>query len=440
MFNRLNAEALLWVSLIIKFILALYIPVLGDESYYWFWGQNLQLSYFDHPGMVGWLTWVGSQFTFFPAAIFVRWPFIILSSLSFFIFIKTLRLISKENTLVFWLSFFYLMNPLLGIGGIFATPDIPLVFFWTLSFWLTLKIIETQKSLFYTLLGVSLGLGLCSKYHIVLFPISILISLSLSKQISLIQPKKLLFTIFFGFVFSLPVIIWNYSHDWVSFAFQLNHGFNSRSFSPLWSVTYLLGQTLIFNPFLLIQLLTTDKSNFIKKSAFFQWGFFLMSSFRASVEANWPVTAHIQGLAGINLLNSKFKKWAIIYSISLWFILLGILISDFGQTKFKTLPNSNAATKIWKQISNYSPIYGPTYQMSSLLHLISGTEVLKLNELSRLDFYDSGLFPHPSDKVFYVLKYDTSTWPVWLENTNSKIDQINSFPDYNLSFYRVSRE
>ena len=72
MLKRLNTEALLWGSVFIKFILAFFIPVLGDEAYYWFWGQNLQLSYFDHPGMVGWLTWAGSQLTFLPLTILIN--------------------------------------------------------------------------------------------------------------------------------------------------------------------------------------------------------------------------------------------------------------------------------------------------------------------------------------------------------------------------------
>lgn len=31
------------------------VPPMGDESYYWMWGQRLELSYFDHPPLHGWL-------------------------------------------------------------------------------------------------------------------------------------------------------------------------------------------------------------------------------------------------------------------------------------------------------------------------------------------------------------------------------------------------
>lgn len=435
----LNPEKMLWASLFLKIILALCLPVFGDESYYWFWGQHLQLSYFDHPGMVGWLTWFGSKLTFFPIAFMVRWPFVILGTLSFFLFIKILRQLKQESDTIVWLCLFYLMNPMLGLGSIFATPDVPLVFFWSLSFWLTLQIMATQKTIYYALLGLALGLGLCSKYHIVLFPVSILLSLALSKQISIIQPKKLLLTIFFGLIFSLPVIVWNYNNDWASFAFQLNHGFNGKRFTFLWSLTYVLGQIFIFNPILIFQVYKSARHSFVSKSAIVQWGFFLISSFRASVEANWPVTAHVQGLMGLKLDHSA-KKWSLGYFFAIWILLIGFLFTDYGKTKFDKIPNSFAADKIWNKISTYSPIYGPTYQMSSLLHLTSGHQILKLNELSRFDFYDSGIFPKPTEKSFYALKYDISTWPDWIENKKPQIEKVEILSDYNLALYRISYE
>ncbi len=437
--KQLNPEKILWASLLFKIILALYLPVFGDESYYWFWGQHLQLSYFDHPGMVGWLTWLGSKLTVFPFAFMVRWPFIVLGTLSFFLFIKILRQLKQEPKSIHWLCMFYLMNPMLGLGSIFATPDVPLVFFWSLSFWLTLQIMATQKTVYYVLLGLALGLGLCSKYHIVLFPISILLSLALSKQISVINPKKLLLTVLFGLIFSMPVIVWNYNNDWASFAFQLNHGFNGKRFTILWSLTYILGQIFIFNPVLLFQVYKSLRDSLSCKAGVFQWGFFLISSFRASVEANWPVTAHVQGLAGLRL-DHKVKKWSFGYYLAIWTLLVGFLFTDFGKNKFDKIPNSIAADKIWNKISSYSPIYGPTYQMSSLLHLISGQQILKLNELSRFDFYDSGIFPRPVEKTFYALKYDISTWPEWLENKNPEIEKVETISDYNLALYRISYE
>ena len=427
------------LSILVKLFLAWQLPVFGDEAYYWFWGQHLQLSYFDHPGMVGWLTSIGSQLDFLPYSLTVRWPFVLLSTGSLYLFIIMVQnSITTNKDFRFGLIILYLLNPLLGFGGILATPDVPLIFFWSLSFFVMNRIVLHQKKLDYALLGAALGLGLCSKYHIVLFPITMLLSLFFSKKLSAIQPKKLMLTIFFGLIFSMPVLIWNYQNDWASFAFQLNHGFNGRSYTPTWAITYALGQIFLFNPFLFYQLFQGLKKSFYKNAATLQWIFFLMSSFRAGVEANWPVTAHFQGLVGFPFMNKKIFRLALNYWFLIWAIFIGFYFSTPGQKKISTLPNSQSAEKIWAIVKPYSPLYGPTYQISSLLQLVSGQKILKLYNLSRSDFYDSALFQQPQEKVFYALKYDISSWPLWL--AHAKIQPIQNFPEFTLGLYRIDNE
>ena len=41
--------------------LAGWAPLHDDELYYWCWSKELQLSYFDHPPLLGWLEWLGMQ-------------------------------------------------------------------------------------------------------------------------------------------------------------------------------------------------------------------------------------------------------------------------------------------------------------------------------------------------------------------------------------------
>ncbi len=438
--NSKKFGIILLLTILAKIFLAWAIPVFGDESYYWFWGQHVQLSYFDHPGMVGWMTWLGAKIQFLPAPLLVRWPFIFLSSLSLFFYWQILQE-SKQIDFKFsiWLVAFYLLNPLLGVGGILATPDVPLVFFWTLSYWIFLSILKKQRTIDYVFLGASLGLGLCSKYHIVLFPISIILALALSKRMTEINLKKLSLTFCAGIFFSLPVLIWNYKNDWVSFAFQLNHGFQGKSYSVIWTITYLAGQILLFNPLLMYQLFLNLRKSIAQKAAIANWSFFCLSSLKASVEANWPVTAHISGLAALqDAKNRQFLRPALTYSILIWIIFFGFYFTEFGQQKINKIPTTLTAENIWPKISKYSPIYGPTYQMSSLLQLTSGRQILKLNELSRIDFYDSGLFPMPTEKLFYALKYNTSDWPQWTNRAQKTA--VEFFPDQKLTLYRVTYE
>ena len=177
--------------LFIKFFLATIIPLVGDETYYWVWGKNLQLSYFDHPAMVAVLTHLSQVFGATTSSFGLRWPFVIVSTFTFYVFLKTVRIHNFTN--IIFVSLLFNLNPFLGVGSILATPDVPFLFFWSLCFYFVMKILETQKTVFYLFLGISLGLGFCSKYHTALFPLIIIPALYFNKQLRSINIKKLIF-------------------------------------------------------------------------------------------------------------------------------------------------------------------------------------------------------------------------------------------------------
>lgn len=322
---------------------------------------------------------------------------------------------------------------MLGIGGIFATPDVPLIFFWGGSFYFFLKSLRNQKWLDYLLLGVFLGLGFCSKYHIVLFVPTILLYLGLSKQFGKINSFKLGLTSFSGLVFSLPVIIWNYQNNWESFLFQFNHGFNRNQYNLEWSTSYLIGQILIFSPFLFYTLVHSWKKSEFSTLAFAQWLFFLYSSTKAPVEANWPIAAHAQGTTSLDFEKMNLK-WSLGYWTFIYLFLIVFICSPFGQDKIQNVPNADEIRKILPDILGHQPLYGPSYQISSLIHYLSGQDIKKLPRLSRYDFYDQ-LQDIPTTKKLFLLKHANSWLPEWTEKY--KKTDIKKFKEYNLELIRL---
>lgn len=437
--------SLLFLSLVLlKTIVAWIFPVVGDETYYWVWGQNLQLSYYDHPAGVGLLTWLSAWLqSFIPMiskSVSLRLPFIILSTLTLFIWLKIFLQKNQTASDMKWFVIFYMLNPLLGVGGIFATPDVPLLFFWSLSYYCVLQIIKTQKKTWYILLGVFLGLGFCSKYHIVLFPLTLIISLFFSRQLKQIQIYRLLLTFVFGLTFSLPVLIWNYQNHWVSFLFQINHGLSSKNFEVSWPLGYFMGQILLFNPVLIFVLLKKTKAHFDKNMSLTQWGFFTYSSTKALVEANWPITAHVHGLSAVISRSISYYKSALLYWLVVWTLLIATAFTSFGKNKFNNLPQSVAAKEIYQAVQSYKPLYGPSYQMASLLTFVSGEQIPKLKNLSRFDFYDSLAISQPSRTPFYVLKYISTDWPIDFSNLKQKPVLIKKLDKYKLELYLINNE
>lgn len=433
------------IPFFIKIIISYFTPIVGDEAYYWFWSQNLQLSYFDHPAMIAWILKISSEISnliHIPHSLGLRFTIIFLSTYTFYIWVKIFNFNhDKSKQSVFLFTSFYMLNPLLGFGGIIATPDIPLMLFWALSALTVKKIIQHHRSFDYAALGLFLGLGFCSKYHIVLFPMTYLVFFIINKQISQFHIKKVGLTLLFGLIFSLPVLMWNYQNDFSSFKFQLSHGLGSSEkttqYDWLWTAFYLIGQIIIFNPILIYELINHVKNNFSKSLSIYQWIFFTYSSFKAKVEANWPIVSHAQALQSLNYNNIKIIRWAFTYWTVIWVTIMILLFTPLGQKKIRALPTSLTVEDIYPQIKSYSPLYGPTYQMSSLISLMTDLKVPKLPGLSRYDFFDA-VIETPADPKFFVLKYESTTWPN--QYSRYKKTKLESFEKYKLELYELMNE
>ena len=208
----------------------------------------------------------------------------------------------------------------------------------------------------------------------------------------------------------------------------------------MWTVSYLSGQIFLFNPIILFYLFKNVRNSVSKNIALVQWTFFISSSFKAVVEANWPMTSHAQGLLSIRSDFKKYYKASVIYWCVIWIILISFIVSPFSTRHLVRIPQSYSAQEIYSLTKNYRPLFGPTYQMASLMHAISNEPIYKLDGLSRHDFYDSlkdSLPTHEMEK-FYVLKYVKTNWPEWTDDY--KIKKVLDIPKYDLQLYEVSYE
>jgi hypothetical protein len=84
------------------------------------------------------------------------------------------------------------------------------------------KYIQTNKVTALYAVGVCIGLMLLSKYTGVVLVLGILLFLIGSPYRSLFKSIHFYLAILVAFVFFIPVIYWNYLHDWQSFSYQLN--------------------------------------------------------------------------------------------------------------------------------------------------------------------------------------------------------------------------
>lgn len=425
----MNSFLRVWlIALVVKTIVAIWLPFANDESYYWVWGHHPQLSYFDHPPMVGWLFSLGTLLEIFGNA--ARLPAVWLGHLTLLVWNRILAPYLDEKQRTHWLLF-VIFSPFLGVGSIIVTPDIPLLFFWSLSLLILLTLLERPTPLLYLGLGTTLGLGFCSKYLIVLFVPIALLWLAWSGLWRKILWRWVPLTIIAGLAFCLPVIIWNWQNEWVSFAFQLNHGLKSQTWKPSWPLEYLGAQIGLLFPTVVVFALMRREPSPLRFLYFFGWlplAFFFYTSFKARVEANWPIMA-FPAVLTLAFVNMKNRRW-LYGTMAVW--ILATLIA-FTQVIHPWIPMDPKKLKTF-ELTKYDPVaeeivntrlkdvYLDSYQAASSVSYKLRRQFYKLPGINRRDLYDFLPQSYPTADHFTFINEWGQPLPDWLTEKGYKVD------------------
>jgi len=216
---KLAAAGLIGYGIVIRLFYLGLPELMEQEAYYWNYANHFDLSYLDHPPMVASLIWLGT--TLFGTNEFgVRVAgFGCWFVTAFFGYRLSSRLFGRTAgigavVLLSWLPIYY------G-SGMIMTPEAPLLAAWSaLLYFLYRSLFDNKRSAWFGV-GLSLGLGMISKYTIVLLGPAIICFMVLDRNARrwFLRPDPYLAVCLALVIFS-PVLIWNYQHDWVSFLFQ----------------------------------------------------------------------------------------------------------------------------------------------------------------------------------------------------------------------------
>ena len=277
-----------------------FIPLHGDEAYYWMWSHHLQSGYFDHPPMIAYLIHLSNYIS--ESQWGVRLVNILAMSVAALYIFKLTHEIFDEKTALNALLIFSSIT-LVHAGYILTTTDSPLILFWSLTLYYSYKALFYNRWRDYILAGILLGFMMLSKYTAILFVLFILIFILLKKRRILINIKFYL-ALFIALFIVSPMVLWNFQHDWISFAFQLEYrGSRDNAIYPHLFFEFFAGQFGIFSPiftgvffFYLIKerlFFRYDKLFFIALSAVTILLFFFYKSFYTRMELNFAAPAYI---------------------------------------------------------------------------------------------------------------------------------------------------
>lgn len=334
MFSKIKPSTEIWIIFgVILFFSLLRLFINGhlglapDEAYYWYWSKHLDFGYADHPPMAAYImaifTALGGDTEFF-----VRLGGMVISILALILLYRTSITLFPSTKIIAWeLLFIFNITLLFPAGCIVQTPDTPMLFFWTAAIFCGSRIITEGSSGYWYLWGISLGLGLLSKYTMILIvPCMLLFLLVAPSERFWLKRKEPYLALLIAFIIFLPVVFWNWQHSWISFLYQLQQGFSPKRRDILQIflklLEYLGGQAGVITPLLFITfVIYTIKGTMIslrenKKEylylAFLSWPiilFFGLSTALGKVaEANWPAPAFIAGgLLMVHVYHEHFK-------------------------------------------------------------------------------------------------------------------------------------
>ena len=220
-----------------------------DESYMVAAGRVVSFGYFDHPPASWWLSW-GAARIFGEAPVSVRLPFIALSALSTWLMFRLGAALAGERAGL-WAAVAFSLSPVLGItSATWVLPDGPLDCALLGAALCLMHAASGRGRSWWLGAGICAGLALLSKYSAILTIGGAFVFLLTSRAHRhwLARPEPYAAALLAIALFS-PVLVWNATHGWASFAFQGARAEAAR-FRPLMPLATLAGEALFILPWI----------------------------------------------------------------------------------------------------------------------------------------------------------------------------------------------
>ncbi len=394
-----------WIFIIIGVITLLrlvyvnFVPLLGDEAYYWQWARHLDWGYYEQGPMVALVIWIFTFFTKISTVFTIRLGAVLLSMATMICAYFTYKRFrpsdtdDKEN-----LINIILINSSLiyAIGAVLMMHDTVMVFFYALFLYnLTYVIKNPENIMHWTNAGILLGLGIMSKLTFGTVYIGVAAFLLMTGSFRKYLKGFLFFTLF-AFMFTLPYIYWNFTHNFATVNYLFIRSGSNGHFTLKYFFELLGSQAALISPFLFLLFVPVFIRN-LKKPAFnLDFAFatlfwvsitpFLILSFKSRVEANWPAFTFLPlfflAPAYIVSLKARFSKSAAFGAVLLSALLTALVfiqivhpvinLSEKNDPLKKTYGYKELADRVSQELAALPPadrvfLSSRHYQMASLL-------------------------------------------------------------------------
>ena len=216
-----------------------------DEYYYLACANRLDLGYVDHPPFSIYVLAVW-KYLFGNSLLAIRFVPAIMTSITLFVIgLFTIQLGGKKSAVITSTLVFMLTPIFLGMNTIFSMNTFDF-FFWILSAYLFLILVQTENKKYWIWLGVVLGLGLLNKTSVFWLGTGILVGTLLTPLRKDLKTKYPYIAFIIALLIFSPYIIWNITHDFAHIEFMRNA--SAQKYGELTPLSFILDQFLILNP------------------------------------------------------------------------------------------------------------------------------------------------------------------------------------------------
>ena len=406
----------LFIWFIVNLLQGIFTEIQEDEAYYALYGEHLAWGYFDHPPMVGLMTFLSS--IFFSGTLGVRFFTILASCLSLIVIwriatfndrpfdrlrdleptpqnkvVEPVETPTHQNIFLFFIIAFSVV--MFNIYGFVTTPDVGLILFSALFLLVYQHYLAENTWPRALLMGILMACMVYSKYHAFL-----LLGLIVLSNLKLLKDGKFYVACLVAFALLMPHILWQIEADFPSFKYHLSQ--RSEPFRWSYFLEYLPNQLLIFNPFtfgaVVYVLLkhsperatrigaggATPAENqvFERGLKFILIGFFFffwLMAFRGHVEPHWTIVCVIPAVVLVYrkaLVDEKLRKYSkrfilpsLLLVLAIRILLLSPLADRFGYH------GKEKYYKAVEQVAGESPVvFQGSFQQPALYHYFTGKE------------------------------------------------------------------
>jgi dolichol-phosphate mannosyltransferase len=211
--------------LLLRLVYAPLLQLTPQEAYYWRFSEHLALGYLDHPPLTAWL--IAASTVVADREFWVRLP-AVAAALATVAYVAAWARELGGPALAWRTALLAAVLPYFALSGFVMTPDAPLMAAWAAALFALHRALTRGTFWAWITAGAAVGVGLLSKYTIVLLLPAIAVWLTLERRwLATLRTPGPWWALVIAMLVFAPVVVWNAQHDWASFTYQ-----GSRRLAP----------------------------------------------------------------------------------------------------------------------------------------------------------------------------------------------------------------